>query len=433
MRIYCLAFVFVIFLSGCGGEATQPAASTPTALVTPGTTITSVSTETLPRPATPGERPLASPSRLRLWLPPQFNPADDSVAGRLLQERLSEFSARRAGVVIDVRVKAVDGPGGLLDSLTTANAAASQALPDLVALPRNHLETAALKGLLHPFTSRSGLVDDPDWYEYARQMSRLQSSTFGLPFAGDALVLVYRPVNIKIPPADWAAVLQTPDVLAFPVADPQAIFTLAQYQAKGGTLRDDQGRPALDDGILTDVFTFYQEAATGVQIPDWMTQIQREDQAWDAFKSGRSNMVITWGTRYLSETITSTLMAPIPIPGQISFTLATGWVWALGASQPEHLDLAAQLAVFLTETDFLAEWTQAVHTFPPRRSVLQGWADVSLQAQAAPVLASARLAPSADVLTVLGPALQQATLQVIKRQSDPAAAAQDAVKSLLRP
>ncbi len=111
----------------------------------------------------------------------------------LLQARLDEFQRRNPRVSIETRVKAVSGPGGLLDSLTTASAAAPQALPDLVALPRDLLETAALKGLLLPLDNLTTALDDPDWYAYAASLARLQKNIYGLPFAGDALVLGYHP------------------------------------------------------------------------------------------------------------------------------------------------------------------------------------------------------------------------------------------------
>ena len=81
-----------------------------------------------------------------------------------------------------MRIKAPDGPGGLLDSLTTASAAAPLALPDLVALPRPIMETAALKGLVHPYQNLTSPIDEPDWYPYARQLARLQDSIFGIAF-----------------------------------------------------------------------------------------------------------------------------------------------------------------------------------------------------------------------------------------------------------
>ncbi|RPH57050.1 MAG: hypothetical protein EHM81_12165, partial [Chloroflexi bacterium] len=98
--------------------------------------------------------------------------------------------ARRPGLQIEVRVKAESGPGNLLNSLSATRAAAPSILPDLVALSRADLEAATANGLLHSLDGLTTLPDDPDWYPYARQMAHIQNTTFGLPFAGDALVLV---------------------------------------------------------------------------------------------------------------------------------------------------------------------------------------------------------------------------------------------------
>jgi ABC-type glycerol-3-phosphate transport system substrate-binding protein len=113
-----------------------------------------------------------------IWLPPQFATTSDSAAGEILQSRLDEFSAEQSGIRIQVRVKPVDGPGGLLDTLTTASAAAPLALPDLIALPRPMLETAALKGLLHPYND---LIPEPDWFEYAGSLPDCRIACLACP------------------------------------------------------------------------------------------------------------------------------------------------------------------------------------------------------------------------------------------------------------
>ena len=58
----------------------------------------------------------------------------------------------------------------------------------MVALSRADLEVAALKGLVFPLDGVSTVIDEADWYDYARQLAMVQGTTFALPFAGDALV-----------------------------------------------------------------------------------------------------------------------------------------------------------------------------------------------------------------------------------------------------
>jgi multiple sugar transport system substrate-binding protein len=375
----------------------------------------------------------AGPTVLRLWLPPQFDPNSGTAAGKLLKQQLDTFSQRRPNQQVEVRIKALDGPGGLLDSLTNASAAAPLALPDVVALPRPALETAALKGLLHPFDGLTPAMDDSDWYDYARQLGRLQNSTFGLPFAGDAMMLVYYTNQVPKPPADWGSVLGLTTPLAFPAADPQSLFTLAQYQAVGGVVRDDQGRPFLDPAALEKVLRFYLDASKSGVMPVWLTQLQNDDQVWEAFKERRAGMAIAWNSNYFSQVITNTNAAPLPTENGKAFTLATGWVWALASSQPDRQEMGAQLAEFLTDTTFLAPWTQAAGYLPPRPSSLDAWTNKDQQLMVRQIVLSASLYPSADVITSLGPPIQQAIIQVLKQQADPQAAAQQAASSLVNP
>ena len=102
-----------------------------------GTPATAVPTlATTPVPATEPVYTPSGPVILRIWLPPQFDPASGTPAGVLLQSRLDQFTAAHPEVKIEVRLKAEEGPGGLLEALSTAGAAAPLVLPDVVALPR---------------------------------------------------------------------------------------------------------------------------------------------------------------------------------------------------------------------------------------------------------------------------------------------------------
>ena len=362
------------------------------------------------------------------------------------------------GVEIDVRVKAESGPGGLYDSLAAANAAAPEARPDLIALPQDTLQASALKGLLQPYDGLTIAMSDPDWYEYARQLANLQTIQFGMPFAGDALLLAYRPSVVPTPAASWTALIEGQQPLIFAAADPHALFSLSQYQAAGGRTSDEQGRPDLNNEILTAVLDFLLQASQAEVLPGWVTELQAPADAWQAFQEGRADQAAVWASQYLpaasqalanpadpAEAMDATLAAatlPSPPSSESTgepLTLATGWVWALGNTHSSHHELSTRLAEFLTESRFLSRWTQAAGYLPPRPSALSGWqnpTDVegfSWQAQLQPILQSARLYPPIEVLTELGPVLQQATLQILTGQATPEDAARFAIEKLSTP
>ena len=121
MRRFLSITVSLFLLAGCANIASL--LSTPEPATVTDSTVTAIVTPTIsPTPsATPG-----GPHILRIWVSPQFDPAAETPAGTLLQERLDEFMARRPDLQIEVRVKAESGPASLLNSLTATRAAASR-------------------------------------------------------------------------------------------------------------------------------------------------------------------------------------------------------------------------------------------------------------------------------------------------------------------
>jgi multiple sugar transport system substrate-binding protein len=334
---------------------------------------------------------------------------------------------------VEVRLKAVSGTGGLLDSLTTANAAAPLAIPDLIALPQALMESAVLQGLIYPFDGLTTAMDDHEWYEYARQLGQLQNSVYGLPFAGDALTMAYRPVLIETPPRDWEATTAISGTLAFPAADPQALFTLLQYQAAGGAVQNEQGQPILEEESLVEVLNFFQTAEMTGVMPFWLTQFENFDQVWESFSGRQSSMAVSWFSSYQNhyESLpTHPEMAVLPTPDGRDYTLGTGWVWAIASSKPDRHELSARLAEYLLEDTFLGQWTFETGYLPPHSGALDNWRDVQLRTLMHQIQSSAHLLPSTEVIAQLGPLLKQAAVDVLKEQSDPFSAARTAIESL---
>jgi multiple sugar transport system substrate-binding protein len=421
MRRFLTLVIFLSLLTGCANISsllsTPEPATVPPSTSTPIATSTATATSTV----TPG-----GPRTLRLWVPPQFDPAAETPSGIMLQKRLDEFVARRPGLQIDVRVKAESGTSSLLNALTATRSAAPSIMPDLVALSRADLESATAKGLLHPLDGLTTLPDDPDWYPYARQMAHIQNSTYGLPFAGDALVLV----GYRYPmPSAWSD-LKKDALFIFPAADPQALFTLSLYLSAGGILQDDQGHLALDETIMGQVLSLYQPFLENGLLPPNIVDYQDDEQAWNAFREQRGNLVVSWTSRFLKEQTLPLALAPLPGLETGQYTLATGWSWALAGSNSDNQSLAVELAEFLSDSQFLAEWTQAAGYLPTRPTALSSWSDARTQMILSQAAGSANLVPGEDLLVTVGPLFSGAVLSVLNGDKLPIEAARSAVEQL---
>ncbi len=375
-----------------------------------------------------------SPVTLSVWVPPQFDPASGTRAANLLQERLDEFVSANPGVVVDVRVKAASGPGSQLEALTAASSAATEALPSIIALSRSDLESAALKGLIYPLNGLSTEIEDGDWYAYARDLAQVDTSVFGLPFAGNALLMVYRPLATgNSAPATWDEVLSFGQPLIFQVDDAQALLTLDLYLSLGSRIENDQGRPALELEPLVQTLTVYENGARRGSFPTWITQYQTSGQAWQAYQEKQADWVVTWSVNYLSEPLEDAQAVILPPLSDTPYSLVTGWVWAVSEPDAQRRELALELSEYLVDSDFLAKWSPAAGYLPTRPTVLTGWDDQATQSLINQVVLSAQVRPANELLAGVGPILRDASLEVIKGQSDAAQAAQSAIDRLGTP
>jgi multiple sugar transport system substrate-binding protein len=421
MRRFLTLVILLSLLTGCANISSL--LSTPEPATVPSSTAIPIatSTATITPTVTPG-----GPRTLRLWVPPQFDPAAETPAGTLLQKRLDEFVARRPGLQIEVRVKAENGTSGLLNTLTATRSAAPSIMPDLVALSRTDLESATAKGLLHPLDGLTTLPDDPDWYPYAQKMAHIQNSTYGMPFAGDALILV----GYRYPlPSVWSDIKKD-TLLIFPAADPQALFSLSLYLSAGGILQDDQGHLALDENIMGQVLSLYQPFLENGLLPPNIVDYQDDEQAWNAFREQRGNLVVSWTSRFLQEQTLPLALAPLPGLETGQYTLATGWSWALAGSNSDNQPLAVELAEFLSDSQFLAEWTQATGYLPTRPTALSSWSDARTQMILSQAAESANLVPGEDLLVTVGPLFSEAVLSVLNGDRLPIEAARSAAEQL---
>jgi ABC-type glycerol-3-phosphate transport system substrate-binding protein len=272
----------------------------------------------------------------------------------------------------------------------------------MVALNRSDLEAAALKGLVYPIDGLTAVVEDSDWYPYARELARVQNSTFGLPFAGDALVLVNRTAEGQTAiPGTWPELLAENRLIIFPADDNQGLVTLALYRSTGGLVQDLQGRPNLDADFLQQVLQNDKDGIGRGSFPVWLTQLQTMGQAWQAFMENQGSGVITWSSNYLADLPPDASIAPLPSLGSSPFTLATGWCWALTDTDPLRRESTLKLMEFLTDSEFLAQLTEASRFLPTRPTALTVWTNQSLQPILNQVLLAAEVRPANELLASL--------------------------------
>jgi ABC-type glycerol-3-phosphate transport system substrate-binding protein len=404
MRRVCRLVLFGLLLLSAGCASLEPLFAS----LTPAAPPTRAPTRT-PAP-TPTETPLppAEPPLLRIWLPPQFNPASGNEAANLLGERLAEFQKGHPGLKLDIRLRKSSDEDNIVDFLALTNLAAPEALPDLILLSRPDLESAALRGLLHPVDGLSNSLEDPNWFAYAQQLAHIQNTGYGLTFAGDALVLIYYPELGTL--VTWQDVLGSEGQLVFPAGNEQGLVGLSLYASAGGQILDSQGMPMLEAEPLARVLTLLADGRSKEVFPSSLANITTEAQTLQIYRNGSAKKAIVWTFNYRPGE--DGALAPLPGLDEAPFSYTTGWVWALAGAKPENEQLAVELAEFLVQDPFLGKWTRATGYIPSRPSSLRA-ADRTMAA----ILESAHPIPSNDVMAILGPLMQEALTRVLNGES----------------
>ena len=283
------ALLVILIISGCS-EVQKMLAGTPTATIMPAVkqTATPVSNEEeiiLPEnestsessPTVDDSDETSVPNRsnsenrtLTLWVPPQFDPSSNDEAGKILTEMLKIFMEENPNTLINI-LKSLTGEGSAINTLSAAVNAAPEVIPSLIIMNRNDLVSAVQKGLIYPIST--GLFTDPaSWYPFAKESSTVNNLIYGIPIAGDPLVLGYRPSKTGSEINTWDEILSRGLPIAFEPSNPYDLFGTFIYLAKGGKITNDMGQPWLDQAKLTDTLNFFLSGGQKGAFPPSLAQ-----------------------------------------------------------------------------------------------------------------------------------------------------------------
>ncbi|MGD2027549.1 MAG: extracellular solute-binding protein [Anaerolineales bacterium] len=417
-----LISILILIITGCssipGLQATQdsPVQTTATPTITP--------------PPTQITADIPTTINLSVWLSPRFSPNEEDPAGSLLLQRINEFNTMYPNLNVTFRIKAESGPASLLESLDTARKAAPLVLPDLVLLSSDDMIHAAEEELIFPYPESYFEDDNEDWYDAAFPLGNYQLNAYGIPFAADALVAVYNPLVVESFPTSWSDLLLEERPISFPVADPQAVYTLDLYLSNQGRLVDDENNIILEAQSLTDIFSYYSQALSANLLPPNPAQIDTDESAFSQLLAGRSEIAITWASRHLALSDTSVVATTPPSIEGNSFTVMKGWVWSVTSPDPNEQAAAMELARFLSAPEFTGPWTEAANLLPLRPSALDRWQNEQNRGLAGLLLSVGEPVPPPRVKAVVSTPIRDAILDVITGVQTPSEASQSVMDIL---
>jgi ABC-type glycerol-3-phosphate transport system substrate-binding protein len=348
-----------------------------------------------------------------------------------LADRIAAFEAAHPGLHVDVRIKAESGPGGLREMLGLTALAAPGALPDVVALDQSDLQAASLKHLVVPLDgSTLAIPAQPTWAMFARSLSLINGTFVGLPFAGDCEILVQtQPTTTS--PILWTDLLGWHRNLYVPLADPKAIFLLSDYLAAGGRLPGGLSEVSLSAPALTSSLAWLLDLSHSGVLSAESLQIASFNQALGILETGGQGAIASYSGYATATRTRGDLSGSLPpTPEGQSFTLVTGWSWAMATSDPQRQQLAIELIGWLSDPEFLGNWTRAQGVLPARLDALSWWPTDAQTQLARACLSAGVLYPSDEILTTFAPVFSQAAQSVVTRREDPSQAAAAAVNSL---
>jgi ABC-type glycerol-3-phosphate transport system substrate-binding protein len=215
----------------------------------------------------------------------------------------------------------------------------------------------------------------------------------------------------------------------FAADDPRGTFLLLLYLSLGGQVQNEQGLTILQEAPLNAALQTLKDGLNTRHFSDLVTTMQHSEQVWIEFSSRRID------TAFLPVDVVlkgreTTPDAPDPAFTSPSMTLTDAWVWALGSQEPQRQELAVALIAHLSETQFLAKWSEALKEIPARPSALGSWEESSLKPALEKMASGAVLYPPDSVMNNIGPILRNATLLILRDNADVGETTKQALESV---
>lgn len=381
---YSLSFVarWIMLLGGaslvaslvCAAcTASAPASSTPT-LSTPAdpARVTVVPTDRAGAAVTriPSTRtPIRSTNAitLTLWTTEDFAPSA-TPAGRILRSQFDAFTAANPNIKIEVVLKKPYGKGGMLDFLTTTSAVVPEHLPDLLTIDMAQVPQAMDTGTLQPLDGWLPAELNNDLFPFAVQAAHYKKQWIAVPFVTDVQHLVFNKTRIKRAPTTWDEFLKQKSALLLPVGGDDAF--LLQYLSL--VPPNDDSQLVFDQAATAQVLNFFKRSRDANLMPDSASGLKSADEVWTPFAANPSALAQVSASRYLTEREKQPNLTYAPLPtreGKVTM-IATGWAFAVTATDTNHQAAATRFVQWLVQSDRLAPWLLAAHRLPASRTTL---------------------------------------------------------------
>lgn len=403
--IYSILFVLLIALTGCAGlQRTDTPGVIPTA---------QLATTSLPENSPDGSEtgtPAASnqPVTLTLWIPDNFAINSSEQVQKLLDDRLATFVKANPDIKVDLRFKNIGSKDNMMELLNTTSRVAPSILPDIVLLDRKDMEIAALKGLLVPMDAylMDGIENEslPGFIS----LGRLQGSLFGLPAAGDVLLLVGNQDN-KLPISSWQDISNLGMNVGTNFSDPDSITSISLYLSAGGRLIDASGKPHIDPEALIQLINMIRITRVYSVFPEWSVLSTDRNEVTRHFMDGDTDLEINWYSSIPDSNIDQYSYRPVPGLTEKSASTLTGWYWSVANPAPERQAASKQLLTFLYQPIFASTWSDTAGYLPVTS---QHWPQTDVRFQSLQsILNSAEPLPDQSIMITLGPVIRDAVIR----------------------
>lgn len=386
----------------------------------------------------PGPTP-TSTIKLTLWTLEEISfLTEDQEVSNFLTEALNSFELNNPDIEVNVLVKKASGKGGVLDFLRTARDVAPSVLPDVVVMDATDLAPANVDGLVQPLDGKLDRAIVQDLLPAARRVGTVDDNLVGVPLAINMEHAVFNKGVFSEAPITWTTVLSANSRYLFPAKGVNGLVndaTLAQYFSAGGELVSDEGRPKIDERVLSSVLRFYELALQNGTIDANLLEAATPEELWPNYLAGKAGIAQLSVSQYLTDRdlLNNSAVTGLPVQDasdtQVSVMHAR--VLALVSQDPARQDAALKLMETLVSTSNNARWSEIKKSIPVRDTAYRRLAgDDPYWQFLTGLLNTARPEPRFAGYDRVGRILQQALEQVINGEATAEEATSTAIDAL---